>query len=133
MIWCMVPDIWSSSDRSVLSSLETFCPFTPPLPLTSWKMKISEMNKYPGDIIVLHKCTKNHDHEIYCSGDMAPDRCNCYFDFSLYFFPFTPLSQTKKLKLQKNDLETWRYHFTLVYQKSWSYVILFLRYGMCWM
>ena len=36
--------------------------------------------KKSGDII-LHKCTKNHDHMLYCSWDMERDRCNCYFSF----------------------------------------------------
>ena len=56
---CVVPEIWSSTDRIFWSSGAIFCPFTP---LTPWKMKISKMKKNPGDIIILHKCTKNHDH-----------------------------------------------------------------------
>ena len=35
------------------------------------------MKKTLGDIIILYKCTKNHDHILYCSWDMAGDRCNC--------------------------------------------------------
>ena len=35
------------------------------------------MKRAPGDIIILHKCTKNHDHMLYCSSDMVCDRCNC--------------------------------------------------------
>ena len=26
-----------------------------------------KMKKTSGDIIILHKCTKNHDHMLYCS------------------------------------------------------------------
>ena len=26
-----------------------------------------KMNQSPGDIIILHKCTKNHDHMLYSS------------------------------------------------------------------
>ena len=63
--------------------LDHFLPFTP---LTAQKLKISKMKKTPGDIIILLKCTKNHDHPLYCSRDMAGDRCNCYFHFGLYFF-----------------------------------------------
>ena len=35
--------------------------------------------KNPGDIIILQKCTKNHDHMLYCSWDMVREGCNCYF------------------------------------------------------
>ena len=148
------------------------------------------MKKTPGDSIILHKCTKNQDHMLYCSGDMARDRCNCYFSFWTIFCPSTPLNSPKnknltkkkkkkkpgdviilhkctknynhmvycswygvwhvivifyfglffallprnfpeKWKFKKNEKNTWRYcHFAQVYQKSWSYAILFLRYGM---
>ena len=37
------------------------------------------------DIIILHKCTKNHDPPLHCSRDMVHDRCNCYFHFGLWF------------------------------------------------
>ena len=33
--------------------------------------------------------TKNDDHMLYCSWDMAHDRCNFYFSFWTFFFPFT--------------------------------------------
>ena len=32
------------------------------------------MNKIPGDIIILHMCTKNYDHMMYGSWDMMCDR-----------------------------------------------------------
>ena len=65
------------------------CPFTP---LTARKMKISnKWKKNPGDIIILHKCTKKYDHILYCSQDMARDRCN-YFSFWAIFCPFTPVT-----------------------------------------
>ena len=105
-----------------------FCPFTL---LISQKMKISKKwKKRPEDIIILHKCTKNHNHMVYCSWDMACDGCNCYFLFWAIFCPFTHLTCPKKWKFQKNENNTWRHHyFTQVYQKSWPYAILFLRYG----
>ena len=62
IIWCLVPEIWTSTDRIFLSSRALFCPFTP---LTPWKWK-----------------------------------------------------------------QPWiYYHFTQVYQKSWSSAKLFQRYG----
>ena len=32
------------------------------------------MKKCRRDIIILRKCSKNHDHMLYCSWDMARDR-----------------------------------------------------------
>ena len=89
----------------------------------------------PGDII-LHKCTKNHDHMLHCSWDMARVGYNCYCSFWAIFSPFTarppppaPPNNPKKENFTKMKKSTWRYqHFTQVYQKSWSYAVLFLRY-----
>ena len=49
------------------------------------KIKMSKKWKKDRDIIILHKCTKNHDHMLYCSGDMVCDGCNCYFPFWAFF------------------------------------------------
>ena len=81
IIWCMVPEIWSETDR-------TFCYFGPFL---FWTI---------GDIIILHKCTKNQNHILYCSLNMARNRCNCYFSFWVIFCPFTSLT-TWKIKVKK--------------------------------
>ena len=65
------------------------------------------MNKTLGDIIILHKCTKTHDHKLYCSWDMAWGGCNCYFSFWAIFASLPPY-QPKKLKqkkLKKNPVE----------------------------
>ena len=88
----------------------------------------------PGDIAILHKCTKNHDHILHCSWDMACDTCNFYFSFWAIFCYFSPpppptLTAQKITNFQKNSKNAWRYHhFTQVDQKTWSYAILFLRY-----
>ena len=84
----MILEIWSSTtDGTFWSSWAIFYSFTS---LTTWKMKISKMKKNPGDIIILHKCAKKHDHLLYCSRDMADDRCNGYFHFGLSgIFPIT--------------------------------------------
>ena len=42
IIWCMIPEIWSSTDRIFSSSWVIFYPFSP---LTPWKMKISKIKK----------------------------------------------------------------------------------------
>ena len=82
-----------------------FCPFTL-LPLTVRKIKKKNVRKKPGHVIILHKCTKNHDRMLYCSWDMAHDGCNCYFLLWTIFCPFTPPNSPKKiLKKWKRRLE----------------------------
>ena len=92
--------------RLFLSSWAIFCPFTT---LTVRKMKISKKWKIkPGGIVTIHKCTKNHDHRLYCSSDMARDGCNFYFSFWAIFCPFTPLT-ARKMKIWKN----WKKHLEI--------------------
>ena len=87
------------------------------------------MKKTPGDIIILHKCTKIHDHMLYCSWHVVRDRCNCYFSFWAIFCPFTPIT-AQKMKIFKNEKNTsWYHHFTHVFQKLWLDDVLLLRYG----
>ena len=59
-----------------------------------------KQKKTPGDIIILHKCTKNHDHVLYCSQDMVCNRFN-YFSFWAIFCPFTSLTAPKIKILKK--------------------------------
>ena len=67
--------------------------------------------------IILHNCTKNHYHMLYCSWDRCVTDVIVIFHFGLCFCPFTILiAWIVKIKN----------HFTQVYQKSWSYVTLFL-------
>ena len=49
-----------------------FCHFTPPPlpPLTAKKIKMKK-KKTPGDIIILHRCTKNYDLMTYSSWDIT--------------------------------------------------------------
>ena len=105
-----------------------FCPLTAPNTKISkkWKEK-----KKPGDVIILQKCTINYDHMVYCSWYMACDnRCDCYFSFWAIFCHFTPQAFLKNENFKKIEKNTRRYHqLTQVHRKSWSYVILFLRYG----
>ena len=108
---CMVLEIWSATDNFFIL-WAIFYPFTP---LTAWKLKISKVKKKPGDIIILQKCTKNLDHRLYLSWDMAHDRCNCYFHFGQYFALLPPPPNSPKnenFKTMKKN--TWRYHhFTI--------------------
>ena len=79
----------------MLFILGIFLPFY--LPLTAQKMKIKKKKKTPGNII-LHKCTKTHDHMLYCSWDVVCDGCN-YFSFWAIFC-FTPLTD-RKIKISR--------------------------------
>ena len=90
------------------------------------------MKKTAGDVIILHKCTKNYDHKVYCSWDMAHDKFNCYFSFWAILCPFNPLT-AQKFKISKK----WKKHldislFTHVYQKLWLDDVQFLKKGVRW-
>ena len=99
--------------QNFLSFWIVFCPFTP---ITTRKIKmLKNWKKTPGDIIILHKCTKNHDHMIYCSWDMARKVLFFILGYFLHFYlPNSPKNQN----LKKNEKNGWRYHhFRIVYQK----------------
>ena len=91
-------------------------------------MRKLKKKKIPGDII-LHKCTKNHDHMLYCSWDMVCDKCNFYFSFWANFCFFT-LLKAWKFRIFKNEKKTpWDILIKNVYHKLWSDNVQFLRYG----
>ena len=108
----MAPVIWSSPDRI----LGHFLPFYPPNSLKNENFK--KMKKCLE--ISFYTSTKNH--EIWHVMDVI-----VIFHFGLYFSLYlTPLT-VQKMKISKKWRNAWRYHhFTQVYQKSWSYAILFL-------
>ena len=91
-------------NRQNFSSFWTiFCPFK--LANNPENLNFEKMKKNPQYIIILHKCTKYHDHMLYCSLDMTCVRCNRYFSFWAIFDPFTPLTAQKIkifLKMKKN-------------------------------
>ena len=89
------------------------------------------MRKALGDIIILHKCTKTHDHILSCSWDMPCGRYNYFSFWTIFCPPPPPPLTTQKMKISKKK---WKKcleisFLTQLYQKSWSYVILFLRYS----
>ena len=126
MIICYtVPDIWHVTD--VITFFFYFGLFFALLSLNSPKTeKFKKMNKTSGDIIILHKCTKNHDLMLYCSWDMVCDKCN-YFSVWAIFCPFTPIT-VRKMKISKKWKTAW-FYFKQLYQNLWSYAIPFLRYN----
>ena len=88
IIWCMVPQIWSMTNNFVI--LDHFLPFYPPKNPNN--QNFEKKTKTPGDLIILNKCTKNHDHMLHGLWDKICDRCNSYFSFWAIFCPFTPLT-----------------------------------------
>ena len=66
------------------------------------------MKKFAGDIIILHICTKNHNHIMYGSWDMEPDRQN-FLSFWTIFCTFIPLT-TWKIKISNK----WKNHQDLL-------------------
>ena len=103
IIWCMLPEIWSMT-------VIIFCHFGPFFAFylinNPKNQNFEKMKKMDRDLIVLDKCTENHDHMLYCSRDMGCNRC------------------------EKN---TWRYHqFIHAYQKLRSNDVHFLGYSVQW-
>ena len=71
-----------------------FCPFTP---LLSPKKKYGKTVKKPGDIILLHRCTRNEDHTygFYSLWDIKA-RWTEFVDILGHFLPFDPPNNKKK-------------------------------------
>ena len=122
-VWFLRYEVWRTGFVVIL---DHFLPF---YPLTTQKLKIlTKWKKHPGDIIILHMCNINDNHMMYGSWDMERDRQNS-LSFWTIFCCFTSL-KNQKFKFSKNKKNAWRYyHFIKVYQKSWSYAIVFLRHG----
>ena len=76
-----------------------FFALLPPQP-KKWKFWKTE-KKNPGDIIILHKCTKNHGHVLYCSLDMIHNGFTYYFSFLGYSSPFYLPNSPKNENLEK--------------------------------
>ena len=72
--------------------LDQFLLFYPPN--NTKNQNFEKLKKTHGEIIILHKCTKNHNHMLYCSLHMAHNRCN-YFSFWAISYPFTSLTAQK--------------------------------------
>ena len=56
---------WYDHDRLKLVIFGHFLPFYPPKTLKM--QKLDKMKNLAGDIIILHMCTKNHNHMMYGS------------------------------------------------------------------
>ena len=121
--YLIVPEIWSTTDRIFLVILGHFLSYPP----NNLENQNFEKMKTNGDII-LHKCSKNRDHMLYCSWDMAFDGCKFYFSFWAIFYTFTPLT-TRKIKVSKKQKKHLEISFYMFSQKLWSHDVCFMRYG----
>ena len=100
MIICYtVLEIWCVMDVIVIFHFGQLFAFTP-LTAQKFQKKWKKKKKMTGDIIILHKCTKTHNHMLYCSWDLVHDGCNCYFSFWTIFCPFTSATAWK-MKISK--------------------------------
>ena len=88
-------------------ALDRFLPFYPTN--NPRNQNFEKVKKMPRDIIILHKCTKNHDHRLHCSWDKMRDRYNFYFLCWAIFCLFTPVPNQKskifyKMKNEPGDI-----------------------------
>ena len=85
IIWCMVPEILSTTNRDSFIILDPFLHFNP---LNNLKnQSFGKIKEHPGDIIILHMCTINDNHIIYGSWDIEHDGQNL-LSFWTVFCPF---------------------------------------------
>ena len=93
--------------------VDHFLPFC--TPNNPKNQNFEKMKKSPRDIVILHKCTKNHDHMLYCSPNMTRDGCNCYFSFWAILCPFTIFCPFSHLTTQKiKILKKWKKHLEIL-------------------
>ena len=85
IIYYMALEIWSTTDIFFLI-LDQFLPFS----CANYPkyQNFGKIKKAPGDIIILHGCTRNDNHMMYGSWDMEHDRQN-FLSFWTIFCPFT--------------------------------------------
>ena len=100
-VWFLRYEAWW---KNIFVILDCFLPFYPPNNQKS--QNFAKLKKTSGNITILHKCTKNHDHILYCSLDMAHNRFNWYFSFWAFFCAFTSLT-AQKIKIKK---KIWKKH-----------------------
>ena len=78
----------------------------------TWKIRIlKKWKKIAGDIIILHMCTKNHNHMRYSSWDTKWDRIFCHFES---FFALMPPNNLENQNFEKMT------GFNLLGCDSWS-------------
>ena len=133
IIWCMVPEIPSVTDRISCPFWTIFCHATL---LTTRKIKI--FIKWKNTLRYYHFTHMYHKWESYDVWFMKYGAWQTQFfvilDHFLHFYhPSPPPLTTQKFKNFKKWKNTWRhYHFIHVYHKWQSYDVWFLWYGVWW-
>ena len=120
--WCIMYGSWDiRHDVQSFSSFSTiFCPLTL-VTIRETKNEKSTWRYYH----LLHLCTTNGNHMMHGSWQTK------FFVIFDHFLAFYLPKKPKNQNFEKMTKLTRRYcHFTLVYQKSWSYALMFLIYGM---
>ena len=96
IIWCMVPEIWSTRDINFCQFGHFFCSFTP---LLTEKIKILKKLKNTGDIIILHVYHKWQSYDVwYLRYGMR--RTNFFDSWGGILCSFPSLA-TRKIKILK--------------------------------
>ena len=91
----MLFQIWSATDKIFCH----FGPFFDLLPPNNPKhQNFEKLKKDPGDIIILHKCTKNHDLMLYCSLDRH------VMDVIIFHFGLIKNQNLEKVKETPGDI-----------------------------
>ena len=121
--WFLRYGVWQTEFFIIL---DCCLPFYPTNKLKN--QNFEKLKKAPEDIIILHKCNQKSWSYAILFLRYGAWQIKLFFIFG-YFCTFTPLT-AQKIKIIKNEKNTWRYHhFTYVYQKLWSDDLRFLRYG----
>ena len=87
--------------QTQIGNYESFFAFLPPTPTPLKPPKVRNLNKMKkmvGDIIILPKCTKNHNHTRSSSWDTEWDRT---FFFG-HFLPFYPTNNPENQNIWEN-------------------------------
>ena len=142
IIWGTAPEIQSETDMIFYHFGGFFALLLPNKPKNQ---NFKQMKKSSGDVIILHMCSKNHDHMMYASWDMECDShnflpgdiiilhsCTINEDHMMHCSWDIKARRTESI-FWKNEEYAWRYYyFTLVYYKWRLYDVWFLRYGAWW-
>ena len=95
-----VPEMWRETDVIAIFILgHTFTFYSPNSPE---KRKFRNNEKKPRGIIILHKCTKNHDQMLHCSCILVRVGWN-YFLFKAISMSFHPRNSSQKWTFHKNE------------------------------
>ena len=132
IIWCMVPEMWSVTDRV----LHNFGPFFPLLShLWPGKSKLKKNEKNSWSFIFLHIIFLHNVHYKWQSYDVWFLKYGGWqteiFVILDHFLPFySPPLTIHKIKILKKWKNSSRYyHFTHVWHKWQSYDVWFLQHG----